>query len=59
MIVNDYKNIINQVSYSKVITIDDNDGENVYIFPDTKGFLNGIQKKRNAEKLHDVLRRIR
>jgi hypothetical protein len=59
MIVNDYNNIIRRKSFSKVITIEDDGDADGYVFPNTNGFLDGIQRKRNAEKLHGILKRIR
>ena len=59
MIINDLNNKVLKASFSKVITIDDDGDGAVYIFPDTKGFIAGIQKKRSAEKLHQILKRAR
>jgi len=58
MIVNDLENMVERTSFTKVITIEDAGDSAVYVFPDTKGFLAGVQKKRNAEKLHRILSRI-
>ena len=59
MIVNDFfKNNVKRTIYSKVITLEDDGDDDVYIFPSTKGFLNSIQRKRNAEKLYGILNRI-
>lgn len=59
MKINDYNNMIQGRSFSKVITIEDDGDADVYIFPNTNGFLDGIQRKKNAEKLHAILKRIR
>jgi len=58
MIVNDYNNNTRKISFSKVITIEDDGEAGVYIFPNTQGFIDGIQSKKNAEKLHGILKRI-
>ena len=58
MIVNDYNNNITRTSFSKVVTIDDDGEADAYIFPNTTGFLDGIKRKQNAEKLHAILKRI-
>ncbi|MHA1275315.1 MAG: hypothetical protein ACTSPD_02070 [Promethearchaeota archaeon] len=59
MIVNDLDRKILRASFSKTITIND-DGENaIYIFPNTKSFIAGINKKKNAEQLHKILKRIK
>ena len=59
MIVNELKNQVGRAIYSKVITYEDDGEEMTYVFPSTKGFIEGIQKKRNAEKLHKILKNLR
>ena len=59
MIVNDLNNKVGRASFSKVITIEDDGDDAVYVFPNTEGFLKGIQQKKNAEKLHAILKRVR
>ena len=59
MIVNDLNNKVIRASYSKVITIEDDGDDPVYVFPDTESFLKGIHQKQNAEKLHGILKRVR
>ena len=57
MIVNDYNNRVSSAGFSKVITIEDDGEDMVYVFPKTTEFISEIQKKRNAEKLHRMLKR--
>ncbi|MHA1146675.1 MAG: hypothetical protein ACTSR8_00335 [Promethearchaeota archaeon] len=57
MIVNDYNNRVSSGGFSKIITIEDNGEDTVYVFPKTTEFITEIQKKQNAEKLHHILKR--
>ncbi|MGQ4875650.1 MAG: hypothetical protein ACP6IY_16405 [Promethearchaeia archaeon] len=60
MIINDFNNkIYGNGFYSKIITIEDDSEDTTYIFPKTDRFLESIQKKKNAEKLHQILKRIK
>ncbi|MHA1282969.1 MAG: hypothetical protein ACTSQP_10730 [Promethearchaeota archaeon] len=60
MIINDFNNkIYGNGFYSKIITIEGDSEDTTYIFPKTDGFLESIQKKKNAEKLHQILKRIK
>ena len=58
MIINDLKNEVKTSVFSKIITIEDDD-DAVYVFPDTKSFIKGIEQKKNAEKLHQILKRVK
>jgi len=56
MIVNDLNNQVGTTRFSKVITIDDDGDDTTYVFPNTAHFIQGINHKRNAEKLHKILK---
>ena len=59
MIVNELKNQVGRAIYSKVITYEDDGEDMTYVFPSTTGFIKGIQNKRNAEKLHKILKNMK
>ena len=59
MIVNDFNNKVGSTGFSKVITFDDDGDDMVYVFPKTTEFIAEIQKKQNAEKLHQILKRVK
>ncbi len=47
------------IKFSQIMTIDDTGGDITVVFPDTTEFIAKMERQRNAEKLHDILQRMR
>ena len=56
MTVND-DDINKRIKFSQIMTIDDTGGDITVVFPDTNEFIAKMDRQRNAEKLHDILKR--
>ena len=48
-----------RIKFSQIMTIDDDGGDITVVFPDTTEFIAKMERQRNAEKLHDILWRMR
>lgn len=57
MTVND-DDINKRIKFSQIMTIDDTGGDITVVFPDTNEFIAKMDQQRNAEKLHDILKRM-
>ena len=57
MIEND-DNMNRRIKFSQIMTIDDTGGDITVVFPDTNEFIAKMDQQRNAEKLHDILKRM-
>ena len=57
MTVND-DDINKRIKFSQIMTIDDTGGDITVVFPDTNEFIAKMDRQRNAEKLHDILKRM-
>ncbi|MGV9198435.1 MAG: hypothetical protein ACOC44_14915 [Promethearchaeia archaeon] len=46
-----------RVGFSQEMIVEDTGGNITVNFPDTKNFISEIKRKRNAQKLHQILKR--
>ena len=46
-----------RIVFSKILTIDDTGGDITVVFPDKTEFIAKMDRQRNAEKLHEILKR--
>ena len=57
MTVND-DDINKRIKFSQIMTIDDTGGDITVVFTDTNEFISKIDQQRNAEKLHDNIKKM-